>query len=60
MRIPREMGESFLRLRLLPNGRLDFLSVDEHARLQANMMIQFRDFQSLLSDENEQDPSNEA
>lgn len=37
--IPRDMGESFLRLKKLPNGRLDFLSVDERARLQANMML---------------------
>lgn len=29
------------RVRFLPNGRTDFLSVDESARLQANMMDQF-------------------
>lgn len=29
------------RVRFLPNGRIDFLSVDESARLQANMMSQF-------------------
>lgn len=29
------------RVRFLPNGRTDFLSVDESARLQANMMNQF-------------------
>lgn len=28
------------RVRFLPNGRMDFLSVDESARLQANMMNQ--------------------
>ncbi|MDO9180665.1 MAG: AVAST type 1 anti-phage system protein Avs1c [Agitococcus sp.] len=34
-RDPRLM-QSLLRLRYLPNGRLDFLSVDELVRLQAN------------------------
>lgn len=29
------------RIRYLPNGRIDFLSVDEKARLQANMSAQF-------------------
>jgi hypothetical protein len=33
--------ESLVRLRFLPNGRIDFLSVDEIARLQANMTAQF-------------------
>jgi hypothetical protein len=31
------------RVRMLPNGRIDFLSVDESTRLQANMMVQFQD-----------------
>ena len=31
------------RVRFLPNGRIDFLSVDESARLQANMMDQVRE-----------------
>lgn len=31
-------SESLLKIRRLPNGRIDFLSVDETARLQANMM----------------------
>lgn len=31
------------RVRMLPNGRIDFLSVDESTRLQANMMIQFQE-----------------
>lgn len=53
------MVESMLRLRPLPNGRLDFLSVDEAARLQANTMFQFKDMdlQSMIPSENEQDPS---
>jgi hypothetical protein len=29
------------KVRSLPNGRIDFLSVDEFARLQANMMASF-------------------
>lgn len=31
------------RVRMLPNGRIDFLSVDESTRLQANMMDQFQE-----------------
>ncbi len=31
------------RVRILPNGRIDFLSVDESTRLQANMMDQFQE-----------------
>lgn len=29
---------SLMKVRVLPNGRIDFLSVDESARLQVNMM----------------------
>jgi hypothetical protein len=32
------------KVRFLPNGRVDFLSVDESARLQANTMNNFPDF----------------
>lgn len=35
--------DSLLRVRYLPNGRIDFLSVDERARLNANMMAQSRE-----------------
>ena len=35
--------DSLARVRFLPNGRLDFLSVDELARLQANSTAQFSD-----------------
>lgn len=41
------MKDSFLNLRLLPNKRLDLLSIDESARLQANTMSRserFKDF----------------
>lgn len=42
LHLPRGMSvESLMRLRFLPNGRIDFLSVDELARLQANMTAQF-------------------
>lgn len=34
------MTESILAVRSLPNKRIDFLSVDESARLTANMMAQ--------------------
>lgn len=48
MSIPLNMGESLLKLRLLPNRRLDFLSVDEMARLQANMMLRMFQFDPML------------
>jgi len=35
--------EGLSRVRFLPNGRIDFLSVDESTRLKANMMSQFAD-----------------
>ena len=35
--------DSLERVRSLPNGRLDFLSVDENARLQANTVAQFNE-----------------
>lgn len=31
-----------LKVRYLPNGRIDFLSVNEQARLTANMMVKMR------------------
>lgn len=34
--------EGLLRVRNLPNGRIDFLSVNEQARLTANMMVKMR------------------
>ena len=58
MSIPPSVGESLLRLRFLPNGRLDFLSVDETARLQANMMLQFANFKP--GPQEEQDPVADA
>ncbi|WP_202424166.1 AVAST type 1 anti-phage system protein Avs1c [Duganella lactea] len=45
------------RVRMLPNGRIDFLSVDESTRLQANMMVQFQpefSTQEKTSDESPQ------
>ena len=33
--------EELLRLRSMPNGRMDLLTVDECVRLNANMMVQF-------------------
>lgn len=45
------------RVRYLPNGRLDFLSVDESARLSANQLAQFSeaDFQNLQNSSQESD-----
>jgi hypothetical protein len=55
--------ESLARLRFLPNGRMDFLSVDEMARMQANMMAQFSEesFQEQLKAQaGPANPSNEG
>ncbi len=35
--------DGLARVRFLPNGRIDFLSVDESARLEANMMANVND-----------------
>lgn len=35
--------ESLLKVRLLPNRRIDLMSIDESARLQGNMARQFMD-----------------
>lgn len=47
------VGDSILDVRYLPNGRLDFLSVDESARLQANTMLQFANFNFNFSGDTE-------
>ncbi|WP_349774610.1 hypothetical protein [Vibrio parahaemolyticus] len=36
--------EGVLKVRYLPNGRIDFLSVNEQARLHANTMYHMRNF----------------
>ncbi len=41
------MSESILAVRRLPNGRLDFLSVDQTARLQANTTFQMPCFEDI-------------
>jgi hypothetical protein len=48
--------ESLLKVRLLPNRRIDLMSIDESARLQGNMARQFMDgaFADLISANNEQ------
>jgi len=52
--------DALTRLRYLPNGRIDFLSVDESARLTANMMNDF-DEESLQERINEsQTPTDES
>lgn len=48
-------GESLLNVKKLPNGRLDFLSVDEQARLQANMSFQVSNFKDEFQDGEEQE-----
>ncbi|HCZ8411910.1 TPA: hypothetical protein O4D25_000794 [Proteus mirabilis] len=39
---PDVIMEGIFNIRKLPNGRIDFLSVNEQARLQANMMYKMR------------------
>lgn len=41
--------ESLTRVRYLPNGRVDLLSIDESARLQANMAHQMPRFSPSLA-----------
>jgi len=45
------------KVRYLPNGRIDFLSVNESARLQANMMTQFQNeaFKARVDNRGSQD-----
>jgi hypothetical protein len=52
--------DGLTRVRYLPNGRIDFLSIDESARLTANMMNDF-DEESLQEQINEsQQPIDES
>lgn len=46
--------DGLTRVRFLPNGRIDFLSIDESARIQANMLNHFSEqsFQELLKKDN--------
>lgn len=43
--------ESVLQVRKLPNGRIDLLSIDELARVQANTAHQMEKFAPLLNSE---------
>lgn len=53
MNFSREVGglDSLLAVRYLPNGRIDLLSIDESARLYANMTFHMRNmnFEDLQS-----------
>jgi len=53
--------DGILRVRNLPNGRIDFLSVDESARLQVNMMSQFQglEFEEHINRERAKDKNSE-
>ena len=51
--IADSIGESMLAVRLLPNGRIDFLSVDETARLQANTMFHGPSFEDMAQVDDE-------
>lgn len=52
------VGENILNVRNLPNGRLDFLSVDELARVQANTLLQIANFRDPDDTENLTQESN--
>lgn len=56
VRYPSNLAESLLRLKLLPNGRLDFLSVDELARVQANTMLNAMALRESLQYQEEKSP----
>lgn len=47
--------EGLRKIRYLPNGRIDFLSVDEQARVTVNTMAQMQNinFQELLKENQE-------
>ncbi len=51
-------AESLLKIRFLPNKRLDFLSVDEMARLQANQLANFDqniNFEKAMNEQKNED-----
>lgn len=49
--------ESLTRVRYLPNGRVDLLSIDESARLQANSAHQMPNFAALLAADEAESPT---
>lgn len=59
--IARGMSTGLEKVRFLPNSRIDFLSVNETARLQANMMVQFQseEFKEKLKTRGPKDSSQE-
>ena len=58
----REMTSGISKVRTLPNGRIDFLSVNESARLQANMTNQFdsESFKAMLDTTVNKDETNNS
>lgn len=59
VRYPSNLAESLFSLRLLPNGRLDFLSVDEMARVQINTMHSAIAMREAFQDLEEESPPSE-
>ena len=57
----QEMTSGILRVRFLPNKRIDFLSVNESARINANMMNPFdsEDFKQMLESQMDQNSSDD-
>ncbi|MGD9162468.1 MAG: hypothetical protein PVG39_28940 [Desulfobacteraceae bacterium] len=60
--IPPGMGTGLLNIRFLPNGRIDFLSVDESTRLMANMTAQYENetFKELIKKRETGDDSDDS
>ena len=60
MHFAKGTGEGLLKVRYLPNGRIDLLSIDESTRLQANMTLQFESsqFQELMEEHEIDDEEN--
>lgn len=58
--LPTIKTRGLQRVRILPNGRIDLLSVDESVRLQANMMAHMEGSMSTLPSESVNDKENGA
>jgi len=56
----RRMTLGIEKVRFLPNGRIDFLSVNESARLNANMTIQWENerFMEMIENHKSEGESN--
>ena len=61
--VARGIPMTIEKIRYLPNGRIDLLTIDESARSQANMMSHFESeaFKAMIDDRgNKRDPTGSA